>query len=159
MAKVNYLKRSPLFKNFTDKEIAVLAALMDERFYNINSFIFEEKSPVAALYFVKRGRIKLSKKLPGVENHPLVVLNPGQIFGEFSILHAIPKTYEAKALENVELLVLTKEKFDFLSEKAPSVALKLLKMIVVNMLMRWERISNSYLNDVIIFLFTRDAGG
>ena len=149
MGKITYVKKCPLFKEFTDKEIAVIAALMEERSYNLNSFIFEQGQSVAAFYLIKKGRIKLSRNTPGVENHPLLILQPGQFFGELSLIYSIPKVYEAKALENVELLVLTKEKFQLLSKKAPSVALKLLNQLVINTLMRFQIVTQNYLDDII----------
>ncbi len=158
MGKVVYLKKCPVFKELNDKEIAVLAALMEERSYNINSFIFEEGMPVSAFYLIKKGRVKLSRNLPGVENHPLLILGPGQFFGELSLLYATQKVYTAKALENVELLVLTKEKFQYLSEKAPSVALKFIRQLAVNTLMRWDIIAKNYLDDIFLCLIKKESG-
>ncbi|GEM_PF-5285930 len=160
MAKIAYVKKCPLFKDLTDKELAVLAKLMEERSYNVNSFIFEEGMQVSAFYLIKKGRIKLSRKInPGVENHPLLLLGPGQFFGELSLIYAMPKIYTAKALENVELLVLTREKFQFLSEKVPSLALKIIKQLLINTLMRWELITKNFADDMITCLVEKALSG
>ena len=157
MARVPYLKKSPFFKDFADKEIAILAALMEEKKYPTNTFMSDEGSLGGAFYLIKKGKIKLSKDLEPIENMPLILLGAGQIFGEFSIIHPTPRFFTIRTIEPTEVLILSKEKFDTLSEKAPKIAFKFLKAAIINASMRFEILSKEYFNDILLFLLSKGS--
>lgn len=157
MARVPYLKKSAFFQNFTDKEIAVLAALMDEKQYPINTFMSDEGSIGGAFYLIKKGKVKLSKDLEPIENMPLIILGAGQIFGEFSVIHSTPRFFTIRTIEPTELLILSKEKFEILADKSPKIAFKFLKAAIINASMRFEMLSKEYFNDILLFLLSKGS--
>lgn len=113
------------------------------------AMIFEEGAQSTDLYLLLKGRVEIAKRIgeagrkkvhfgtkvdfAGFPKKILAVLVPGSLFGEGALLSDKPRSAQAKALEDAEMLVLTKVSFyDFLQkspEKAMALLVGLLKML------------------------------
>lgn len=81
------------------------------------------------LFLICRGKIEISKVLDSRDtpNARLSVLEPGDFFGEMSIIDNEPRSANALALEDVELLVIDKESFTHLVFEYPVVMFNLIR--------------------------------
>jgi CRP/FNR family transcriptional regulator len=126
MSYAHLLKNVSLFAQINDDELDALASdLLMQSFYK-NQVLFQQGSITSSLYIVKTGRIQVQVFGRNREITYTGVYGPEQCFGEFSLLDGLPRSGEAVALVNSELLVLTRPAFFRYLEQHPTVAIKLL---------------------------------
>jgi len=64
------------------------------------------------LYHIVRGKVRISGVSAGGRELLLTVLEPGSWFGEISMLDGLPRTHDAHAVGDTELLIVSQEAFD-----------------------------------------------
>lgn len=119
------LARMELLEGLTDGELReVLGACQLQR-YAADESVFEEAQEEQRLYLLTEGRVSI--QLPGLSLEDPVVLEagPGDVFGESSFFCRAPHATRAVALTSVQVLVLSREKFDELLQGRSLAASKL----------------------------------
>ena len=124
------LKRVPLFSDLSDVELARFTAVVREREYPKNSVILFEDDPGDALYIVSGGQVKVV--LIGEDGREVIlsVLSDGDFFGEMSLIDDEPRSAHVIAMKDSRLLVLRRDDFQQQIQQLPSIALKVLKVLV-----------------------------
>jgi CRP/FNR family transcriptional regulator, cyclic AMP receptor protein len=80
--------------------------------------VFEDGSPSSGLFIVLTGRVRVV----GSGGHELAELGPGEHFGELSLLLGTTHPPTVETLDDSELMVLPKERFDALLAAHPPLA-------------------------------------
>ncbi|PWC37782.1 Crp/Fnr family transcriptional regulator [Azospirillum sp. TSO35-2] len=94
-----------------------------------NALIFQKGDPGSSMMAVVRGRVKIcSHSLDGKEL-VLSIVNRGGLFGEIALLDGEPRTADAVALEETDLLVLDRSQLLPFLTAQPEVALRLLVVL------------------------------
>jgi CRP/FNR family cyclic AMP-dependent transcriptional regulator len=95
--------------------------------YRKSEVIFEEGSTGSEMYLIHSGRVLLSVRRNGTQQVPLVVLNPGDFFGEMALVDDSPRSTSASAVEDdTELIVIDRARFLFMVRQQPEFALSLM---------------------------------
>ena len=95
--------------------------------YRKSEIIFEEGSTGSEMYLIHSGRVLLSVGRNEGEQTPLVVLNPGDFFGEMALVDDSPRSTAASAVEDdTELIVIDRARFLFMVRQQPEFALSLM---------------------------------
>jgi CRP-like cAMP-binding protein len=120
------LIRCPLFAELSMGESENLAALLRRRRYRGGDPVFREGDPGTALYIIEAGEIRIL--LGGSEGKEVVLalLGPGEFFGELALLDGEPRSADAVATANTDLLVLPRDDFVRFLRDVPAVAVNLL---------------------------------
>ena len=120
------LRSVPFFQTLDDDERAAVAALMLEERLPAATTVFRENDPGGILYIIKSGRVELS--VVGEDGKKVVVdiLEPGEFFGEVSLLDGGGRSATAVATEETDVLRLEREPFLGLLRRRPEVALDVL---------------------------------
>src|SRR5690606_15372257 len=79
----------PLFRNFTDEELAVLQGQADDLTLQPGDVLFNEGDPPQGLYVLVDGAIEITKMIGGQET-VLANHGPGVFVGEISLLGGVP---------------------------------------------------------------------
>jgi CRP/FNR family cyclic AMP-dependent transcriptional regulator len=124
------LKRVPLFSDLSEVELARFTDVVREREYPKNSVILFEDDPGDALYIVASGQVKVV--LIGEDGREVIlsVLSDGDFFGEMSLIDDEPRSAHVIAMKDSALLVLRRDDFHQQIQALPSIALKVLKVLV-----------------------------
>jgi CRP-like cAMP-binding protein len=124
------LKRVPLFSDLSEVELARFTDVVREREYPKNSVILFEDDPGDALYIVSSGQVKVV--LIGEDGREVIlsVLGDGDFFGEMSLIDDEPRSAHVIAMKDSSLLVLRRDDFQQQIQQLPSIALKVLKVLV-----------------------------
>lgn len=111
----------------SDEQILGLLNKMEVARYGDGEAIFYNGDPASAIYIVLRGRVRLDF---GDEMHPLsqIEFQPGDCFGETSVIGIQPHSAGAVAQGEVSLLVLTTQTLHSLYESDT----KLFAMLLLN---------------------------
>jgi CRP-like cAMP-binding protein len=97
------------------------------RTYRKSEVIFEEGSTGSEMYLIHSGRVLLSVRQDEAKQTPLVILNPGDFFGEMALVDDSPRSATASAVEDdTELIVMDRARFLFMVRQQPEFALSLM---------------------------------
>jgi CRP-like cAMP-binding protein len=95
--------------------------------YQRSQVIFEQGSTGSEMYLIHRGRVLLSVRRNEGKQVPLVVLNPGDFFGEMALVDDSPRSTSASAVDDdTELIVVDRAGFLFMVRQQPEFALSLM---------------------------------
>lgn len=83
--------------------------------------IFEQGDAGDRLYFIRRGRVRISK-VARKRAHPLAVLEQGTFFGEMAVLTGDPRSARAEALTDCELLEVDADTLQSFLDQHPKAA-------------------------------------
>jgi CRP/FNR family transcriptional regulator, cyclic AMP receptor protein len=126
MTFTHLLRNVSLFAQINDDELDALASDLLLQSFHKNQVLFQQGSTTSSLYIVRTGSIQVTAFGRNHEITYVGVYGPEQCFGEFSLLDGLPRSAEAVALTNSDLLVLTRPAFFRYLEHHPGVAIKLL---------------------------------
>lgn len=124
MAKIKPLKENILFKDFSDKEIALLAKYVEEKNLTAPTPLFLENMKGESMFIIGSGQIRLSKMLSEGEEKTLTTLGPGDFFGEMALIEGGPRSVSAIVVADAQVLIIKRSGFEKLIEEAPMVAVK-----------------------------------
>jgi CRP-like cAMP-binding protein len=95
--------------------------------YRKSEVIFKEGSTGSEMYLIHSGRVLLSVRQNETQEVPLVILNPGDFFGEMALVDDSPRSATASAVEDdTELIVMDRVRFLFMVRQQPEFALSLM---------------------------------
>ena len=113
-----------IFRDLEIGEIDLIAEKLQLIQYPKDTVIFNIDDPGDRMYIIKSGEIRV---VAGVGNsgEVLAYLGRGNYFGEMALLTGEPRSASVVTAMDSEIFVLTKQNFDYLLEKHPSIALTL----------------------------------
>jgi CRP-like cAMP-binding protein/Fe-S-cluster-containing hydrogenase component 2 len=112
------LRNIPMFANLPKGSLDAIRPMIDLATFAPDQLIFEEGSPADAFYLIRLGFVKLSQRRPGGEV-VLKYMGPGQHFGEVGLLTDGKRLATASALDNVELIRITRDNWAQLARQFP----------------------------------------
>jgi CRP-like cAMP-binding protein len=112
------LRSVPSLSALEDGTLLAIVGDSANLFWRAGSQVFVKGSPADGLYVIVSGSVRVVGD-GGVE---LGVLEPGDFFGELSLLEGLPHGRDVVAAEDTELMVIGKECFDDLVAGHPEVA-------------------------------------
>lgn len=127
-AKIQFLRRVPIFQALNEDSLQRIAAIMLEKSYSRKSIIFHEGDYGDTLYIIKMGRVKIAKVAIDGREKTLTILQPGDFFGEMAIFDNLPRSATAEAIDQeVRLFGINKKDFERLIHENPSISLRIMK--------------------------------
>jgi CRP-like cAMP-binding protein len=123
-AKVELLKKVPLFAGCSKSELRELAKTADELDVREGTVLTREGKSGREFFVLISGTARVTKK-----GRKVADLGPGDWLGEIALLTDSPRTATVTATSAVDLLVITDRRFRTVVETMPSIALKVLSSI------------------------------
>lgn len=136
MDNFELLQKTVLFKGSNKAELDIIMGLFQERQIKQNTTIFTEKMPAEALYIIKRGTVKITMMAGEGEEMGLLLLGPGEFFGELSLVQEDVRLVNARADTAIDLLLLTRKDFQALLDLEPRMGARMLIIITKLLAMR-----------------------
>jgi uncharacterized membrane protein len=124
-----FLSQIQLFAQLDDDERAVLAHAMSQRTLAAGDHLFRVGDPGDSMFIIEKGSIELFVTDTTGQKIVLHCAQPGDFFGELSLLDGGSRTASAKVLEETQLLVLDREDLLQLFRKRPDAALDMLAVL------------------------------
>jgi CRP-like cAMP-binding protein len=106
--------------------------------------IFVKGDPGTALFAVSAGTVKIT--VPSVDGREAMfnLLHAGKIFGEIALLDGQPRTADAVAMTDCDLMVIERRDFLTFVHNEPTVALRLIELLCARL--RW---ASEHLEEVV----------
>jgi len=113
-----------------------------EKNYKPGDIIFEEGEESNSLYLIEKGDVIIQKAInkEKTEFKELAIISEYNILGEMAMFENIPRTARAKALTEVDVKVITKEKFFEIMKNEPEFSFNFFSFIIKTLS---ERISHT----------------
>ena len=126
--KLTSLRQSEIFDSFNPVEMARLMGYVEEVDLPRHHVIFEPGMPSDAVYFIVKGRVRLTRLSPDGRTVILALLGPGDLIGEAAWELKEHDTY-GETLIDTKLYQISKESFETLIRQNPEFALRLIQVI------------------------------
>lgn len=136
MENREFLQKTLLFKGCTQEELELISGLFQERQIKPNTTIFTEQMPAEALYLVKSGSVRITMMVGEGKESGLLLLGPGDFFGELALLQEESRLVTARAEAPAELVLLTRKDFHALIDLDPRLGSRILMAIAKLLAMR-----------------------
>lgn len=128
-ADLNMLGEVPLFALLDQRERKSLAKLLNTKTFNKGDTIFSYGDVGDALYLISHGRVEVFVENAEGEKIMLAENQPGDLFGEISLLDGGSRTATVVAVEDTECLTLDRENLLKFITQHPHAALDLLAVM------------------------------
>jgi CRP/FNR family transcriptional regulator len=140
------LAQTALFAGLDEVTLKTLAERTVHRRYRKGSVIFVQGEQGDRCFTITDGAVKISAYHSDGREAVLAVLGPGDVFGELSLFDSAPRSADATAIEDTELLSLDAQALTEAIVAQPELGLALLRVFG-----RRLRHSNEALQDIAFF--------
>src|SRR5699024_12124245 len=101
---------APSSEFLNDSDVDERAGYMELRSYTAYTVIRRVGQPFGGIYFIRSGRVELAAEGKGDTRYRHVYLSPGTTFGEFALTYTGRQLTTIRAIDDVEVLVLSAQK-------------------------------------------------
>jgi CRP/FNR family transcriptional regulator, cyclic AMP receptor protein len=120
-AKIELLKRVPLFAGCSKKELGEIALVADEIDVGAGKVLTREGDSGREFFVLVDGAAEVRRK-----GRKVRTMDSGDFFGEIALVSSRPRTATVTATAPARLLVVTDRAFRELMQKMPSIQMKVL---------------------------------
>ena len=129
MSDFDYLKKVPYFNELEDKSLEEIHKILIIKSFKKGSIIFMEGEKGEAIYFVKSGKVKISKTSSTGKEYIIKIMEKGDIFAESVLFVGGEYPATAEAIEDSEVIVLKNQDIENLILKNSEIALSIIKLM------------------------------
>jgi CRP-like cAMP-binding protein len=146
---LSVFKSAAPYRGFQEQDWSILADRLKEVRPSAGHMVFQEKEPGDGFYFIRAGKVKISKKVvPEGKKAPqemiLAVLTAGNLFGEMALVEGMPRSADAIVEESAILFYLSQEDYERLERENPSTALRIQDLLVTTLCSRIREANRSF---------------
>src|SRR5262249_10100327 len=127
--KLSLLRNHSLFRDLPPAVIEHLGSYMKTRRVARENTIFEKGDPAPGLRGVLAGTVKVSVAPAEGKDIVLTLFHEGEVFGEIALLDGRPRTADAVAMSDCELVVIERRDFVPFLSSHPDVMLKFIEIL------------------------------
>lgn len=142
------LMHAPLFAALDPEGAAALRSSLIERAVSKGEVLFAEGDPGDRMYVILEGKVKLGRTSGDGRESLLLILGPGEMFGELSLFDPGPRTSTATALTDAVVLGLGNEQLRPWLAGRPEVAAALLQALARRLRRQNEAMADLVFSDV-----------
>jgi CRP-like cAMP-binding protein len=141
------LRRHPLFGQLPSAAIEHLGSYMKRWRLPRGTAIFAKGDPGTGLMAVLAGAVKISVQSADGRDIVLTMMHGGDIFGEIALLDGHPRTADATAMTDCELMVIERRDFLPFLRSQPDLAIKIIEILCSRLRRTTEQVQDvTFLN-------------
>lgn len=143
------LKQIPIFSHLNEEDLQDLNKAVITRKYKKGMLIFVEGEPGDALYFVRKGVVKLSKTMEDGREQILHYVKEGDIFAEVLLFDGGPFPATAQVVEEAEIGIIHNQAIENFLHQHPHLTLQILKVMSKRLRQAQAQIQNLAQNNTL----------
>jgi CRP/FNR family cyclic AMP-dependent transcriptional regulator len=116
-----YIKKLAFFSDLDNESLDKIAQIMIERKYKKNMIIFMAGEPAEAVFFVKKGKVKIYKTTQDGKEHIIHIMSDGDVFAEACLFGVQPYPANAEAMDDSEIVMIKNKDLEHLLELHPQI--------------------------------------
>ncbi len=125
----DYFEKHYKISGLKDEDKNDLEKVFSLQSYEKDETIFKENEPGDRMYFVFSGLVKIFLKELD-KGKTIVLMKPGDIFGEIAFFDRQPHSAEAMSLVDTEVFILDLDKFNNIKTSNPGLALIIIDIVL-----------------------------
>ncbi|MGH9027550.1 MAG: Crp/Fnr family transcriptional regulator [Acidimicrobiia bacterium] len=125
-----------------------LSAHAEERQFARNDVIFRQGDPAQELFVVSEGRVAIATSSRDGRETVVAVLDDGSLFGEMSMFDGAPRSADARALTDVNVIVLAYEHARQVLEQRPEALWDVVRLLTARLRATDEALADAVFLDV-----------
>ena len=164
--RLSLLRNHPLFQDLPGSVIEHLGSYMKTRKVPRGATIFTKGDPGTGLMGVLTGSVKVSVASAEGKDIVLNIFREGEVFGEIALLDGRPRTADATAMSDCELIVIERRDFVPFLSGHPDVTIKFIEILCSRLRRTSEQVQDvTFLNlptrlaKALLQLTSSDQGG
>jgi len=126
--EIGLLRKVPLFQNLKPEELKIISLAMENFIYDKDEIILHEGDEGDEAFVIYSGKAEVYKKSPEGKELYLNSLGPGDIFGELAIFGEGFRSASVRAVTEILVGSITKDKLFEIIREFPDIAIELLKV-------------------------------
>ena len=142
------VRKAPIFLGLDEAAATTLRSSMTLVKLRKGQSLFKEGDDGDHLFIVSSGKVKLGTKSPDGRENLLMILGPGDMFGDLSLFDSGPRTATATAVTDTKLLSLGQDKVIPWVKEHPEVSLHLLARLASRLRRTNEVVGDLVFSDV-----------
>jgi len=127
------IRQVPMFATLNDEDIEMLTQQVQHEYYTAGTMLFYQNDPGGVMYIVESGEVDLFVTDRARTEVSLLKVEAGGVFGELSPLDNQPRSASARAITEVELLVLSRDALIAVVYMKPGLAFHMLEMLAARL--------------------------
>lgn len=135
------LRQSELFESFNPVELGRLLGILEEQELPKHHMLFSPGTPCQAIYFIEKGRVRVTRLSPEGKTVILALLGPGELIGEAAWELGEHDSY-AETLEESRIFQISREAFQNYIRENPEFGLRLIEVLGVRLKQAQARIED-----------------
>jgi CRP/FNR family cyclic AMP-dependent transcriptional regulator len=140
--KRHILETHPIFGALDRQALDRLSAYAVRRTVKRGATIFAKGDSGTTLFAVCSGTVKITAQSPGGREALFNIIREGAIFGEIALLDGQPRTADAAAITDCELMVIERREFESLVYERPEITLKLFEVLCARLRRTTEQLED-----------------
>ena len=128
-AKIELLKRVPLFEECSRRELREISAVADEIVVPAGTALAQEGKSGRELVIIVEGAADVTKR-----GRKINTVGSGDFVGEIAVVTDTPRTATVKTTQPTHALVVTRRDFRTLMKRVPTIQLKVLETLARRLL-------------------------
>ncbi|QSQ09717.1 CRP-like cAMP-activated global transcriptional regulator [Koleobacter methoxysyntrophicus] len=142
-----YLKNISLFSGLSDELLQKINDIVIVRDYKKNTVIFMEGEPGEALFFIKAGKVKITKMAEDGREHILHFFKDGDVFAEIVLFTGDNYPATAETIEDSKIGIIKNNNMERLIRENPDISLELLKLMSRRLQYAQEKVKDMAFKD------------
>lgn len=127
--RILLLKGSDVFSQASTEDLRAVAQALELELYTAGDRIFTIGDQGDHMYIIQSGQVGISTSPDPKSKDYVVVLGPGDAFGEMNLIDELPRSATAYVVEDAEILALEKARLRQLIIDYPELSLGMLKSL------------------------------
>lgn len=127
------LRYNVLLETLSDEEFQAVRDKFIARTFAPDEVIIEDEGYGDEVHFLVEGRVRIAKRIAGVDDQLLALLHPGDTFGELELIAGRPRSARVVALERCVTYALHKTDFEHLLYRSRDLAVRLLQVLSIRL--------------------------
>ena len=142
-----YLENFNIFKDLKEESMQELSRITSMQDIPKNQPIYFPQEPSNSIFFLKKGRVKLTRTSTDGKEMILALVNMGEVFGEMAFFDEGERNEFATALDDCLVCAINKNEFKEFVDRNPELNLRITKLIGLKLKKYSERIEELVFKD------------
>ncbi|MBD3320758.1 MAG: cyclic nucleotide-binding domain-containing protein [Chitinivibrionales bacterium] len=130
LENVVFLKKTPLFSSIRTHDIGAVASIAEEITFRPGEEIVSENDVGDSLFLIKKGTVRIVKKVDETSSIDLAELSIGECFGDMAVFDAEQRSASVRAKDTCTLLRINGQDLIDVILDHPHISIELLKIFI-----------------------------
>lgn len=126
---IEFIRQIQLFSELTESEMAIFSGAFQVKTYKTGEHLFKQNTNRESVYVIFSGEVELYIKMPHGEEKRIAYFDRFDFLGEGALLDNSPHSTNARVINDLTALVITRNEFEPVFAKNPNIAVNVYKSL------------------------------